>query len=192
MRIFYDTEFVERGPMIPIQPISIGMVAEDGRELYLVNEECLSNVMNHGWLSVNVAPSLPISNDQRGTGHFITQWDPEHQDYGYVTSLDGLREQVHEFLTQFEEPIELWAYYGAYDHVVLCQLFGAMSELPPGIPMFSHELMQLMEQFPNAKIPTDAAVPHHALYDARWNRDVYELLSTMEYHPFNRSISEGS
>ena len=36
MKIFYDTEFIENGRTIEL--ISIGMVAEDGRELYLVNQ----------------------------------------------------------------------------------------------------------------------------------------------------------
>lgn len=177
MRVFYDTEFVERGPGTPIQPISVAMVAEDGQELYLINEECLSKVMNHPWLSINVAPSLPISVDQRGDGHFISEWDPEHTDYRHVVSLDNLTESVHTFLTQFDTPVELWAYYGAYDHVVLCQLFGAMSDLPPGIPMFSHELMQLMEQYPEIPVSVQVDVPHHALYDARWNKAVYTQIS---------------
>lgn len=176
MRVFYDTEFVERGPGVPIQPISIAMVSENGQELYLINEDCLSKVMNNAWLSVNVAPSLPISVDQRGDGHFISEWDPEHTDYQHVISLDGLTENVHKFLTQFDTPVELWAYYGAYDHVVLCQLFGSMSDLPPGIPMFSHELMQLMEQHPQIQITTQVDVPHHALYDARWNQSVYNTI----------------
>lgn len=178
MRIFYDVEFVERGPSIPIQPISFGLVAEDGRELYLINEECLSNVMNHPWLSVNVSPSLPIANDQRGDGHFITQWDTEHPDYGNVISLNGLVSEIHKFITYSDTSAELWAYYGAYDHVVLCQLFGPMKDLPPGIPMFTHELQQLIEQHPNVPVANQSVVPHHALYDARWNRDTFNLLIT--------------
>lgn len=178
MKVFYDAEFVERGPDIAIQPISFGFVAETGEELYLVNEECLSKVMNHAWLSVNVAPSLPISNDQHGDGHFITQWDPNHTDYEHVISLNGLRQRVHEFLTQFDTSVELWAYYGAYDHVVLCQLFGAMKDLPPGIPMFTHELQQVIEQYPDVMVPNQTTVPHHALYDARWNRDTFNYLTS--------------
>ena len=37
MRIFYDTEFLDDGKTIDL--ISIGMVAEDGRELYAVSSE---------------------------------------------------------------------------------------------------------------------------------------------------------
>lgn len=173
MKIFYDSEFVERGPALPIQPISFGFVAEDGSELYVINEESLSNLMRHPWLSVNVRPSLPIVDDQRGPGHFITQWDPSHPEYDNVLSLDTLVSTVHRFLTKFDEPIELWADYGAYDHVALCQLWGSMADLPPGIPMFTHELRQLLEQYPDVVIPPGSGVPHHALWDARWVRDAY-------------------
>jgi hypothetical protein len=176
MRVFYDSEFVERGPQLPLQPISFGFVAEDGSELYVINEESLSNLMKHPWLSVNVALSLPILNDQRGVGHFITQWDPDHTDYEHVRSLTDLAYAVHGFLTSFGTTVELWAYYGAFDHVALAQLFGPMSDLPPGIPMFTHELQQLIEQHPTVALPGQTDVVHHALYDARWNRDVFNLL----------------
>ena len=39
MKYFLDTEFSERGPMWPIQLISIGIVAEDGREFYAHSED---------------------------------------------------------------------------------------------------------------------------------------------------------
>ena len=38
MRYFLDTEFIEDGKTIDL--LSIGIVAEDGRELYLQNVEC--------------------------------------------------------------------------------------------------------------------------------------------------------
>ena len=60
VRIFYDCEFVERGRDLPIQLVSIGMIRDDGTELYRINPESLSNVSKHPWLSVNVGPYLPI------------------------------------------------------------------------------------------------------------------------------------
>lgn len=180
MRVFYDAEFVERGPQLPIQPISFGFVAENGQELYVINEESLTNLMRSAWLSVNVAPSLPIQLDQRmensGFNGFITQWDPNHEEYQHVLSLDYLAQEVHKFLTSFEN-LELWAYYGHYDHVVLCQLFGSMVDLPPGIPMWSHELQQVIESDPHVILPPQPKVPHHALHDARWNFEAFNVLN---------------
>ena len=43
------------------------------------------------------------------------------------------------------EPIELWAWIAAYDHVVLAQLWGDMRALPRPIPRFTHELRQRWE-----------------------------------------------
>ena len=176
MRVFYDVEFVERGPQLPIQPISFGFVAEDGQEMYLINEECLTNVMRSPWLSVNVAPSLPISSDMREETGFITQWDADHEDHVHVVSLDFLVQRVHKFLTSFDN-LELWAYYGAYDHVALAQLFGAMPDLPPGIPMWTHELQQVIEMEDDLQLPSPQGPAHHALWDARWNRDVFNLIN---------------
>jgi len=175
MRVYYDCEMVERGRDLPIQLVSIGMVREDGAEFYAVNEECLSAVQRHPWLSVNVAPHLPIQSD----GPYIFQWDRDHPDYDNVLPLDLLAERVRWFLTQVVEKTELWAYYGAYDHVVLCQLFGAMGELPAGIPMFTHDLQQLSEEHPNIKLPPSPEVEHHALLDARWVRDAYERIAML-------------
>ena len=172
MKIFYDSEFVERGPQLPIQPVSFGFVREDGAELYVINEECLSNVMKHPWLAVNVRPSLPIRED----GAYIYEWDRSHPEYPYVMALDAIVQRIYRFLTEVPN-IELWAYYGAYDHVVLCQLFGAMGELPAGIPMFTHDVQWLAEQKPEIKLPADPTdIYHHAMWDARWTRDAYELL----------------
>lgn len=175
MRVFYDVEFVERGPQLPIQPISFGFVREDGEELYVINEESLSNLMRHPWLSINVAPSLPIQDDQRSEGHFITQWDVNHAEYANVLALDFLVQTVYKFLVETPS-LELWAYYGHYDHVVLCQLFGSMADLPPGIPMWTHELQQVIESDPGVVLPPQPLVTHHALLDARWNHEAFMAL----------------
>lgn len=171
MRIFYDCEFVERGRDLPIQLVSIGMVREDGTELYRINPECLSNVSKHPWLSVNVGPYLPIK-----ASPGILDWDKDHPEYEYVSmSLDNLIADVLAFL-QATPSIELWAYYGAYDHVVLCQLFGSMAELPAGVPMFTHDVQQVIEMFPRVELPAEPWKIHHAMDDARWTRDAFNAV----------------
>jgi hypothetical protein len=59
---WYDTEFLEDGRTIDL--ISIGIVAEDGREYYAVSDETTRGKLNrrirkHDWLMANVVPSLP-------------------------------------------------------------------------------------------------------------------------------------
>ena len=56
--------------------------------------------------------------------------------------------------------------------VALAQLFGRMINLPPGIPMFTHELMQLWQDAGRPDKPEQKDA-HTALADARWNRELY-------------------
>ncbi len=42
--------------------------------------------------------------------------------------------------------VELYAYYGAYDHVALCWLFGKMIDLPEGFPMYTRDLKQMLDE----------------------------------------------
>jgi len=172
LKIYYDTEFVERGRDLPLRLVSIGMVREDGYELYLINEECLSDVARHPWLSINVLPHLPAKGTMAGG---ILEWNREHDHYSRILPLDTLVDYVRKFITDVPDP-ELWAYYGAYDHVVLCQLFGSMSELPAGVPMWTHELMQEWERAGRPSLPPQASSEHHALNDAYWAKSLGDLL----------------
>ncbi|HEY9369298.1 3'-5' exoribonuclease domain-containing protein, partial [Streptomyces sp.] len=65
---------------------------------------------------------------------------------------------------------QLWAWYGAYDHVVLAQLFGRMVDLPGGVPMWTNDLQQETARLGNPQMPEQPAGVHNALADARHNR----------------------
>ncbi len=56
MRYFYDTEFIDDGRTIEL--ISIGVVAEDGREYYAVSTE-FDPERAGSWVRANVLPKLP-------------------------------------------------------------------------------------------------------------------------------------
>ena len=56
MRFFYDSEFIEDGTTIEL--ISIGVVAEDGREFYAVSTE-FDPARAGDWVRANVLPKLP-------------------------------------------------------------------------------------------------------------------------------------
>lgn len=171
MKIFYDTEFIERGPSLPIELISVGMVREDGETLYLINADVsISQIARHPWLALNVWPTLPLANPNDN----ILTWDETHEDYPRVVGLDTLAAKVLEFVG--DEP-ELWAYYGAYDHVVLSQMYGTMADLPPGIPMHTNDIVQEWERLGRPQLPPQLSVQHHALEDAMWVKEAYEFLS---------------
>ena len=71
---------------------------------------------------------------------------------------------------------ELWAWYAAYDHVVLCQLWGTMVQLPKGVPMWTNDLKQEAERLGNPRVPEQESGEHDALADARHSRDIARFL----------------
>lgn len=164
MKYFYDTEFYEDGEIIVL--ISIGIVAEDGRELYYVVPEAMEICRKSQWLMQNVAPHLPL--------------DPEDQrfldfDSPNVLFKESISHKVEEFLLAKDTP-ELWAWYGAYDHVVLSQLFGRMIDLPEGIPMYTNDIRSLVHWYGVKKYPSQMGVAHNALEDARHNKVVFDYI----------------
>lgn len=44
-----------------------------------------------------------------------------------------------------------YSYYGAYDHVALCWLFGKMIDLPKGFPMYTIDLKQMLDEKAESK-----------------------------------------
>lgn len=136
MKIFFDTEFIEDGKTIDL--ISIGMVREDGKELYLENMDCDLTQAN-GWVCKNVLPYLHRckvphgpAKTQMGDGEY--EWIEElgSEDPSVVPKW-----QIANRVRAFVGPNpEFWAYFADYDWVVLCQLYGRMIDLPDGWPMF--------------------------------------------------------
>jgi hypothetical protein len=148
-RYFIDTEFIEDGKTIDL--ISIGIVADDGREFYLENTE-IDLAQANDWVKANVLPHL------RGP----------HGSRSYIAK------QIIGFVGQSPE---FWGYYADYDWVVLCQLYGRMIDLPESWPMFCMDIKQLAVSLGNPTLPKQESTEHHALADARWNRDVYNFLT---------------
>ena len=166
--IWYDTEFLEDGRTIEL--ISVGMVREDTAKLYLINQDLdFGKLVGNEWVMENVVPHLPV----RMRADECPEWDYEHKDFFRVNSRWRIKAAVKEFVLQYPEPV-LWADYGAYDHVVLAQLFGRMIDLPDGFPMWTGDLQQEAARLGYPKLEPDETVgqrPHHALADAedlRW------------------------
>lgn len=171
--IWYDTEFLEDGKTIEL--ISIGMVREsDGAELYAVNGEMPERrIRKHQWLMENVVPHLPWPHGD-ARNHMPRRWLYDHADAA-VFSKQRLAEKVRRFITADPDP-QLWADYGAYDHVVLCQMFGPMVDLPDGIPMWTNDIQQEWLRLGKPDLPEQVGAAHNALADARYCRAMYEAL----------------
>lgn len=186
MRIYYDTEFIEDGRTIDL--VSIGMVADNGDEYYAISSEFdLKKFAASDWLMANVWPSLPqvrgdarmmiLSSMREGASAYkhvkrlFSRGDPD------VKPRRAIAEEVRGFIRSFPAP-ELWASYGAYDHVALAQLFGRMIDLPSGIPMWTNDLQQMAAWFglTDDDLPQQEAGHHNALADARHNLVVAHFL----------------
>ncbi len=160
MRYFFDWEFLENGETI--KPISLGMVAEDGRELYLEAAFDEEEVLANGWLKDNVVPYLT--------------WNPRDR-----VSREELAQSILSFVGDDPHP-EFWAYYAAYDWVLLCQMFGRMIDLPKGWPKYCRDLQQRWDYLglSNYSKPQQPEDQHCAIADARWNKKLWEMLQMME------------
>lgn len=160
MRYFYDTEFIEDGRTIEL--VSIGVVAEDGREYYAVSTE-FDPERAGPWVRAHVLPKLPPPASQSWRSRKQIRLDLEE----FFGISDG----------EAGEPIELWAWVGAYDHVALCQLWGAMPALPRAIPRFTRELRQLWEDRGAPRMPPRPRESHDALVDAREQLRRFRLIT---------------
>jgi len=169
MRYFLDTEFHEDGPTKPIEIISLGLVAEDGRELYLENLDYDKTHANN-WLKENVLPHLNPT-FALGLGRFAPIITKFIQGVNFEVVGEPFDQRRH-------APPEFWGYYADYDWVVFCQLFGRMIDLPKGFPMYCRDLKQWADQLGvrNDDYPKQADTEHNALNDARWNKQLYDFL----------------
>lgn len=187
MKYFYDTEFIEDGKTIDL--ISIGIVAEDGRELYMQSTEFDPAKASY-WVKKNVLASLVVcehlSGNERGLyAHAGGQCTFTDLDRGVVGAYADCpwrtRKQIKREVLHFMDPLlygkpELWGYYSAYDHVAFCQLFGTMMHLPKNFPMYTCDLKQWCDALGNPKLPEQGKDEHNALSDARWNMQAWEFL----------------
>lgn len=150
-RFFIDTEFIESGPSFPLILLSVGIVAENGREFYAVNADAPLELAND-WVKTNVIPHLG---------------EP-------CISIREIPDLIKAWIG--EETPEFWGYYADYDWVIFCQLFGAMIDLPKGWPMYCRDIKQFCDDLGNPRLPKQKSAEHNALNDARWNKLAYEFL----------------
>ena len=154
-RIFYDTEFIEDGTTIDL--VSIGAVDEQGREFYAISSEFDPDRAGP-WVRRHVLDKLPSPADPAWCTRTV------------------LREAFYAFATGGEGEVELWAWYAAYDHVAVAQLWGAMPDLPRALPRFTRDLRQRWEDVGRPELPPTPPDAHDALADARHNLRRWEVI----------------
>lgn len=216
MRFYLDTEFIECAkqrrvlgvkvgtPVPTIDLISLALVAEDGRELYLLNADCeLAYAWADKWVRKNVL--YPIFREyyngdallhytfslsamrgifkrngksRRGLELAIGEFVGYHQ-YQIVGCSDGWRLEKD---SGTPAP-QFYADYSHYDWVVFCQIFGRMIQLPNGFPQYCIDLQQEMARLdaPDSIRPENNR-QHNALADARANKILHTRLRAQYPH----------
>ena len=176
--IDYDLEFLEDGRHIEL--ISIGMVCDDGREYYAVNRDMPKRkIRKNKWLMAHVVPHLPQAHGDERNYQIGWLFNPSDR---RVKPKVQIADEVMDFIRAAGPDVELWANYGAYDHVCLAQLWGRMVDLPEGVPMFTCDIQQERARlgFRWDELPQQERGEHNALADARHNQVVRRWLAEQE------------
>ena len=173
---FYDTEFHEMGGKWPIEAISIGAKRRRGGEPYYAifdDFDMFSAWHDKGpnndyWLRENVLKKLPLVKRDNGELWVDGDGTPVLDDrHAAVKSRQVIRTQLERYFRLGEDiKRRVWAWYADYDHVVLSQIWGTMSQLPEGMPMFTHDLKQVVDMAGNPAMPKQQGDAHNALDDA--------------------------
>lgn len=180
MKYFLDFEFIEgfKKPLFGkrrhfIDMISVGIVAEDGREYYAISNEFKWDDANE-WVKENVLSKLegrhctPSGwfNDSRlwksnkqiakeifefvnpDLGFHISGYSNSELREGFKLNAHFKKHNVtstndNEYYVA--QP-EFYGYYADYDWVLFCSLFGTMMQLPKGFPMYCIDLKQTLDE----------------------------------------------
>lgn len=206
MKYFIDTEFIEgfHKPSFGkkrhfIDLISIGIIAEDGREYYAVSNEYNSNDADD-WVKQNVLFKIHseyIPRDIRVGLHTnrLVKWKVPNaksnkqiaeEVFNFCTNDTLTIEKAKQYNVTYDN-IEFYGYYADYDWVLFCSLFGRMIDLPKGFPMYCKDLkqdfddLQLLEKYNLKEQPNypKQSNEHNALDDAKWNKQLFDFMKSI-------------
>ncbi len=146
MRYFIDAEYQWNPDEGTLYPLSIALVADDGREFYAV----IDPLFRDDWSPFLVDRVLPVL-AALGETTVMIPTEAKRQ----IAKLIG------------DDTPEFWGDYSAFDYVVLSMLMGEFEDWPEGWPMHINDMQQ-------DAIPSVASeIPHNALSDARAVRDAW-------------------
>jgi hypothetical protein len=175
IRYILDTEFIENGKTIDL--VSIGIVAEDGREYYAQSVEFDPAYASY-WVRDNVLAHLKVCSKSE-------KWVDDKSLYSWYRceKSDCVWRQRKEIASEiaafmnslsFGKP-QIWGWCAGYDFVALCQLFGAMMDLPQNFPHYIRDFQQILDEhgIVDEELPKQEEGLHNALADARHLKKLY-------------------
>lgn len=162
MRYFIDTEYscVVRLGAADIIPISVGIVAEDGREFYRVNEGVIKRYVN---MFGEPRPELTPFVEEHVLSVALASLDYGDYSTEVIVGFSMMAGKIKRFIG--DDAPEFWGDYADFDYVVLSTIMGGFDAWPDGWPMFINDCQQA------GIVVGPSAIPHHALADARAIRD---------------------
>lgn len=128
-------------------------------------------------------------------------WHEESYKDACERHKNGEEVKLKEHYFGLETPIQFYSYFGDYDWVVFCWLFGKMINLPINFPMYCIDLKQILDEKAINKnnewgcnaigfdmlnhVKTLPDYPkqtneHNALADARWNKQLHQFLLNLK------------
>jgi len=171
-------------------PISIGLVAEDGKEFYAEFTDYDEMQLND-WLVENVMNHLVL-----GDYDFVKDYKPEEKLVLVKGDTEIIAQTLSAWLDNYKEDgIEMWGDCLAWDWVLFVSIFGNAFDIPKHIfylPMDLSTALKLCRQDPDLDrllfvyekkelIPKSDIGSHNSLYDARIQMEVYKkILSLMD------------
>ncbi|MFF9786343.1 hypothetical protein [Streptomyces nigrescens] len=183
-RVYLDTEFDPRNPALS-GLLSIGMTdnARPATEYYAVNLDAdLDALADHPFIPDYVLPYLPVKILRREDDSIDRiVWDTDHKDYQqHGRTAAQIAEEVAAYFPGAEEP-DLLANWGKDDIGYLHRLFGNdWGAMPPGLPRIFTDLEVERRKLGAPEPPVQLANEHHALADARFNRDFHAHLERFQ------------
>lgn len=163
LRFFLDSEFNEHAKPFALDPISISLVPEDRAlpDYYGVSRDFDAAKITH-WLQDNVVKHLPPDEARRSNAE--------------------IRDDIVEYLKTFPkaEMIEIWAYNGATDQVVMANFFGGLTQMrktfnDAGLPRVEFRELKDLTRATGENLPPPANA-HDCHEDALWARALFETL----------------
>jgi len=169
LRFFLDSEFNEHVQPFMLDPISIALVPEDAAKpgYYGVSAEFNTAAITP-WLNENVVRHLPPAEARRSNAQI------RDDIAGYLKTFAGSADAP-------VTAVEIWAYNGGTDQVVLANFFGGLM----GLRAAFKEAGLPTPQFRDVKELSRAAPPYHLPLpenahdchaDAVWARDLFAQL----------------
>lgn len=194
MRYFIDTEFYEEGTFGRLHPISVGIVAQDGREFYAELLFDRSLPPPDHFVRLHVLPQLCPYNATRSEAAAYQQLYAIAPDDHHQLMPSAFSHELLRWIGGDTEP-EFYAYFADYDWVLFCQRFGTMVKLPEHFPMWCRDLKQMAWErgrdatWIKQHVPQPAGA-HNALVDARWCAKLYAQLTQSTEPRFLPSLGD--